>query len=57
MTAANLSVEGLNYSVLDHLPQSQLKIPCIFIHVSILTTENLPSILADLLFIIHSVAL
>lgn len=57
MTAANLSVKGLNYSVLDDLRQSQLKIPCTFIRVSILTTKNLPSILADFLLIIHSVAL
>ncbi len=57
MTAANLSVKGLNYSVLDDLRQSQLKITCTFIRVSILTTENLPSILADFLLIIHSVAL
>ncbi|BAZ70371.1 hypothetical protein NIES4106_51640 [Fischerella sp. NIES-4106] len=57
MTGANLSVEGLNYSVLDDLRQCQLKVPCTFIHVSILTIENLPSILADFLLIIYRVAL
>ncbi|MGJ5674096.1 MAG: hypothetical protein ACR9NN_10870 [Nostochopsis sp.] len=57
MTAANLSVEGLNYSVLYDLRQSQLKVPCIFIHVSILTTENLPASIDGILFIIHRVAL
>ncbi|MBF2006835.1 MAG: peptidase C15 [Chlorogloeopsis fritschii C42_A2020_084] len=49
--------EGLYYSVLDYLQQCQLKVPCIFIHVPILTEENLPSILSDFLLIIHRLAL
>jgi pyroglutamyl-peptidase len=49
--------EGLYYSVLDYLRQFQLKVPCIFVHVPILTEENSSSILADFLLIIHRMAL
>ncbi len=49
--------EGLYYSVLDYLRQHQLLVPCIFVHVPILTEENSPSILANFLIIIHRMAL
>ncbi|MEC4817452.1 MAG: peptidase C15 [Scytonema sp. PMC 1069.18] len=49
--------EGLYYSVLDELRQRQLRTPCIFIHVPILTEENSPLILDDFLLIIHRLAL
>jgi pyroglutamyl-peptidase len=49
--------EGLYYSVLDELRQRQLRTPCLFIHVPILTEENLPLILDDFLLIIHRLAL
>lgn len=49
--------EGLYYSVLDYLSQSQLPIPCIFVHVPILNRENLMGILADFVFIIDQLAL
>ena len=49
--------EGLYYSVLDYLQQNQIKIPCIFLHVPILTEENMSSILANFLLIIDRLAL
>jgi pyroglutamyl-peptidase len=49
--------EGLYYSVLDELRQHQLTTPCIFVHVPILTEDNLPVILNDFLLIIHRLAL
>lgn len=49
--------EGLYYSVLDYLRQRQPTVPCIFVHVPILTPENLEVIFADFLLIIHQMAL
>jgi pyroglutamyl-peptidase len=49
--------EGLYYSVLDYLHQSQLSIECIFVHVPILNPENLPKIIADFIVIINNLAL
>ncbi|NMG06293.1 peptidase C15 [Brasilonema sp. UFV-L1] len=49
--------EGLYYSVLDELRHSKPTTPCIFVHVPILTEENLPLILDDFLLIIHRLAL
>lgn len=49
--------EGLYYSVLDYLQQNQIKIPCIFVHVPILTEENTSSILNHFLLIIDRLAL
>jgi pyroglutamyl-peptidase len=46
--------EGLYYSVLDYLNQSQLPIPCIFIHVPILHQENLISIVDDFVLIMNN---
>ena len=49
--------EGLYYSVLDHLRQSQLGANCIFVHVPILNQENLVNIVADFVLIINNLAL
>ncbi|MFM2063648.1 MAG: hypothetical protein RLZZ507_3319 [Cyanobacteriota bacterium] len=49
--------EGLYYSVLDYLSQSQLPIPCIFVHVPILNQENLLGILADFVLIINNLVI
>lgn len=49
--------EGLYYSVLDYLGQSQLMTPCIFVHVPILHQENLVGILDDFLLIVNKLAL
>ncbi|BAZ87095.1 pyroglutamyl-peptidase I family protein [Dolichospermum compactum] len=49
--------EGLYYSVLDYLHQSQLSIKCIFVHVPILTPENSLQIITDFVLIINNLAL
>jgi pyroglutamyl-peptidase len=49
--------EGLYYSVLDYLHQSQLSTKCIFVHVPILNPENLSEIIADFILIINNLAL
>ncbi len=49
--------EGLYYSVLYHLLTHSINSPCIFVHVPILTKENLSVILEDFLLIIHRLAL
>jgi pyroglutamyl-peptidase len=47
--------EGLYYSVLDYLLRSQISSRCIFVHVPILTENNLLAILEDFLLVIHEV--
>lgn len=49
--------EGLYYCVLNYLCQNRLAVPCIFVHVPALNSENLPVILADFLLIINNLAL
>jgi pyroglutamyl-peptidase len=49
--------EGVYYSVLDYLRQHQLIIPCIFVHVPVLTKENFEGIFADFLLIVNKLAL
>jgi len=49
--------EGLYYSVLDYLHQSQLTIKCIFVHVPILNPENSLEIIADFILLINNLAL
>jgi len=49
--------EGLYYSVLDYLHQSQLSSPCIFVHVPILNQENLIEIIVDFVLIINNLGL
>lgn len=52
--AGKFVCEGLYYEVLKYL-SCQFNIPCIFVHVPVLTAENLPSILADFLVIIERI--
>jgi pyroglutamyl-peptidase len=49
--------EGLYYSVLNYLCQSQLTACCIFIHVPLLNQENLSGIIRDFVLIINNLAL
>ncbi|MDJ0799892.1 MAG: peptidase C15 [Calothrix sp. MO_167.B12] len=49
--------EGLYYAVLNYLQSHHAHIPCIFVHVPILTAENLSVILADFLLIVDRMAL
>ncbi|MEA5618696.1 peptidase C15 [Cronbergia sp. UHCC 0137] len=48
---------GLYYSVLDYLRQSQSSTPAIFIHVPILHPENLIGMIADFVLMINNLAL
>jgi pyroglutamyl-peptidase len=52
--AGKFVCEGLYYEVLKSLDQRN--IPCIFVHVPVLTPDNLPNILADFQLIIQRVA-
>ncbi|MFN6566475.1 peptidase C15 [Dendronalium sp. ChiSLP03b] len=49
--------EGLYYSVLNYLLQNQLTTRCIFVHVPVLTSENLAVTIADFVLIINRLAL
>lgn len=49
--------EGLYYSVLEYLNQLPIPVPCIFVHVPILNSDNLIGILADFLLIINNLTL
>ncbi|WP_341526663.1 peptidase C15 [Nostoc sp. UHCC 0302] len=49
--------EGLYYSVLEYLCQSQLSTRCIFVHVPLINEENLSEILTDFVLIINKLAL
>lgn len=55
--AGKFVCEGLYYSVLKHIYEHQLKSHCIFIHVPILTKENLDSIITNLKLIIYKLGL
>ncbi len=45
--AGKFVCEGLYYRVLKYLEQSQLFIPCMFVHVPVLTQENKNIIVQD----------
>lgn len=51
--AGKFVCEGLYYLVLEYLRDRNLKTPCIFVHVPILTPENLPGIVSDFLWIVQ----
>jgi pyroglutamyl-peptidase len=51
--AGKFVCEGLYYDVLKYLRKRDSNIPCIFVHVPILTPENLQLILADFRLIIE----
>ena len=45
--------EALYYAVLKHICDAKLAAKCIFVHVPILTDENLDKIIADFLLIMN----
>jgi len=45
--------EALYYAVLKHICDAQLATKCIFVHVPILTDENLDKIVTDFVLIMH----
>lgn len=53
--AGKFVCEGLYYQVLNYLQKHQLNIPCIFVHVPILTPDNSSRILPDFRLIIEAV--
>jgi len=54
--AGKFVCEGLYYEVLSYLRSRNLHTCCIFVHVPVLTPENLPAIVADFRLIIENVA-
>lgn len=54
--AGKFVCEGLYYEVLKYLRERNLNIPCIFVHVPVLTPDNLPDIMADFRIIIEKMA-
>lgn len=55
--AGKFVCEGLYYSVLKYLKDSQKLSRCIFVHVPILNADNLPEITTKFLSIVHKLAL
>mgnify|MGYP002777002203 CR=1 FL=1 len=51
--AGKFVCEGLYYNVLKHLRDRSLNIPCIFVHVPLLTHDNSPKLIADFALIIQ----
>ncbi|GET41187.1 pyroglutamyl-peptidase I family protein [Microseira wollei] len=51
--AGKFVCEGLYYYVLKHLRDRSLTVPCIFLHVPLLTHDNSPKIIADFALIIQ----
>ena len=51
--AGQFVCEGLYYQVLNYLRSSNFQIPCIFVHVPILTSENTQIIFQDFKLILH----
>lgn len=54
--AGKFVCEGLYYSVLQYIIEQQLNIDCIFVHVPILTNQNLSSIVKNFQLIIEKLA-
>jgi pyroglutamyl-peptidase len=54
--AGKFVCEGLYYSVLDYLRKNKLNSSCIFLHVPILTLNNLSIVLGDFHLIIQKMA-
>lgn len=54
--AGKFVCEGLYYAVLKYLRQHNSNIPCIFVHVPVLTPDNSPDIVADFQVIIDKIA-
>lgn len=55
--AGKFVCEGLYYSVLQYLRERHLNTNCIFVHVPILTQDNLAGVVADFLLIIRRLTL
>lgn len=55
--AGKFVCEGLYYSLLKHLRDRHLQIPCIFVHVPLLNSQNLLDIKADFSDIINRLLL
>ncbi len=53
--AGKFVCEGLYYSVLKYIIDHNLNIHCIFVHVPILTKQNLAEIVSDFKLIIHQI--
>ncbi len=51
--AGKFVCEGLYYNVLKHLRDRSLNVPCIFVHVPVLTHDNSSKIIADFTSIIQ----
>ncbi len=54
--AGKFVCEGLYYSVLQYIIEQQLNIDCVFVHVPILTEENLASTVRDFQLIVKKLA-
>jgi len=54
--AGKFVCEGLYYEILNHLQKYNLNVSCIFVHVPVLTQDNLPGIIADFRIIMQKMA-
>ena len=54
--AGKFVCEGLYYSVLNHLQKTEMKMPGLFVHVPVLTRNNVAGILADFELIMQRLA-
>ena len=54
--AGKFVYEGLYYQILKHLQQSHSASQCVFVHVPVLNTANLPLIVKDFRLIIRQLA-
>ncbi|HAG83662.1 MAG TPA: peptidase C15 [Cyanobacteria bacterium UBA12227] len=54
--AGKFVCEGLYYQVLKYLHEYNLNTSCIFVHVPVLTSDNLPILLAEFGIILHRIA-
>lgn len=55
--AGRFVCEGLYYSLLKHLRDRSLQTPCVFVHVPLLSSQNLPDVKADFQEIINRLLL
>lgn len=55
--AGKFVCEGLYYQILKYLQEHNREIPCIFVHVPVLTSDNLLDILTDFMAIIEQVTI
>lgn len=53
--AGKFVCEGLYYQVLKYIKEHQINISCLFVHVPVLTPDNLPGIVADFRLIIEEI--